>query len=186
MFSAIMATAIWMFVATALKMPVSSTHSIIGALMGFQMVIDPSAQNWEIIGKISISWIVTPLLSFIVAALLMLFCDTWWPLFLIDDEALSKYRPLLNEPETQTTAIKMDTVSGTDSELSVSQNPSGSAQSASSSSFLSQHFESPSKPVPVKFAVIFAILWSTLILFILAAGPKSIAILHVVEWSVTL
>jgi len=40
---------------------------------------------------------------------------------------------------------------------------------------LSDHFDSPNKPQPLKFAVIFAILWSTLIAFILIAGPKSIS-----------
>ena len=49
MFAAIFSTAIWMFSATALKMPVSSTHSIIGALIGFQLVINDfefGAENW--------------------------------------------------------------------------------------------------------------------------------------------
>ena len=170
MFSAIMATAIWMFTATALKMPVSSTHSIIGALMGFQMVIDPSAQNWEVLGQIGISWIATPMISFVAAALFMLLCDRWWPLFLIDDDSLSNYQQLTDEPIVPE-AVPMKAVK-----------PKMKNEESASTSFLAQHFDSPSKPAPVKFAVIFSILWSTLILFILAAGPKSIAILHVVEW----
>ena len=87
-----------MFTAAALKMPVSSTHSIIGALMGFQMVIDPSAPNWEVLGQICISWIATPMISFVAAALFMLLCDRWWPLFLIDDDSLSNYQQLTDEP----------------------------------------------------------------------------------------
>eukprot|EP01084_Bolivina_argentea_P278532 475885_1 len=100
MFCAILTTAIWMFLATAFKMPVSSTHSIIGSLMGFQFVISKAnakSEHWDQLGNIGISWIVTPFLAFIISLLLMYIYDKWWPLLIIDDETLSK--PLLKSVE---------------------------------------------------------------------------------------
>ena len=49
MLAALMSSGIWMFFATFIKMPVSTTHSIIGALVGFQLIInggDPSSLHW--------------------------------------------------------------------------------------------------------------------------------------------
>ena len=66
MMGAILAAATWLLVATYFGLPVSTTHSIVGSVLGFGMVIfwdDLSVIEWTTVGKIVSSWLVSPLLA---------------------------------------------------------------------------------------------------------------------------
>ena len=64
MLCADLSSAIWLTVATYLKWPVSTTHSIIGAIIGFALAYGgANAINWEKTGFIVLSWLVSPVLA---------------------------------------------------------------------------------------------------------------------------
>ena len=67
MLSALAAAAIWLHVATKLGWPVSTTHSIVGAVAGFGIIVAGSeAIQWAKLGQIAASWVVSPLTSGLV------------------------------------------------------------------------------------------------------------------------
>jgi PiT family inorganic phosphate transporter len=71
MFSALLAAGIWVFIATLTALPVSSTHSIVGAIMGFGLVAGgPGVVNWFKIGGIVLSWIISPFVAAAIAFLI--------------------------------------------------------------------------------------------------------------------
>ena len=71
MFSALLAAGIWVLIATLTALPVSSTHSIVGAIMGFGLVAGgPSVVNWAKIGGIVLSWIISPFAAAAIAYLI--------------------------------------------------------------------------------------------------------------------
>ncbi|MET0081840.1 MAG: inorganic phosphate transporter [Sedimenticola sp.] len=73
MLAALLAAAIWLMIASSRGWPVSTTHSIIGAIVGFAMVgIGMDAVNWGKIGSIVASWIVSPVVGGVIALLLMI------------------------------------------------------------------------------------------------------------------
>ena len=73
MLAALLAAAIWLMVATTRGWPVSTTHSIVGAIVGFAIAgIGMDAVKWDKIGQIAASWVVSPLIGGVVALLLML------------------------------------------------------------------------------------------------------------------
>ena len=73
MISALFAAAIWLAVASFLGWPVSTTHSIIGAIVGFAAFgVSMDAVNWGKVGGIVGSWIVTPALSGFIAYLIFM------------------------------------------------------------------------------------------------------------------
>ena len=73
MLAALLAAAIWLMVASTRGWPVSTTHSIVGAIVGFAIAgIGMDAVNWPKIGQIAASWLVSPLLGGVIALLLML------------------------------------------------------------------------------------------------------------------
>ena len=68
MMSALLAAGIWLFIATTYGWPVSTTHSIVGAIVGFASVgISVDAVNWMKVGNIAASWVVSPVLAGTVA-----------------------------------------------------------------------------------------------------------------------
>jgi len=73
MLASLLAAAIWLMIATTRGWPVSTTHSIVGAIVGFAIVgIGMDAVQWPKIGKIAASWVVSPLVGGVIAFLLML------------------------------------------------------------------------------------------------------------------
>jgi PiT family inorganic phosphate transporter len=68
MLAALLAAGIWLLIASMLGWPVSTTHSIVGAIIGFAMVgIGMDAVKWGKVGSIVASWIASPLLAGIIA-----------------------------------------------------------------------------------------------------------------------
>lgn len=68
MMSALLAAGIWLLIATTYGWPVSTTHSIVGAIVGFASVgISVDAVNWMKVGNIAASWVVSPVLAGTVA-----------------------------------------------------------------------------------------------------------------------
>lgn len=69
MMAALLAAALWLNLATFLGAPVSTTHSIVGGVMGAGIAATGfGAVNWPTMGKIAASWVISPLLGGIVAA----------------------------------------------------------------------------------------------------------------------
>jgi len=68
MISALLAAGIWLIAASALGWPVSTTHSIIGAIVGFAAVgVSTDAVEWGKVAGIIGSWVVTPAISGFIA-----------------------------------------------------------------------------------------------------------------------
>jgi PiT family inorganic phosphate transporter len=69
MFAALLAGALWLNLATAVGAPVSTTHSIIGAVMGAGIAAGGwGLVNWGTIGAIVASWVISPLMGGAIAA----------------------------------------------------------------------------------------------------------------------
>jgi len=64
MLASLLAAGIWLMVASRFGWPVSTTHSIIGAIVGFAAVgIGMDVVQWGKVGSIAMSWVVSPLLA---------------------------------------------------------------------------------------------------------------------------
>ncbi|MBA1437924.1 MAG: inorganic phosphate transporter [Epsilonproteobacteria bacterium] len=69
MMAALLAAALWLNLATALRAPVSTTHSIVGGVMGAGIAAAGfSIVSWGTMGKIVASWVISPVLGGIIAA----------------------------------------------------------------------------------------------------------------------
>ena len=69
MLAALLAGALWLNLATAVGAPVSTTHSIVGAVLGAGMAAaGPSIVDWNTMGSIAASWVISPLLGGLFAA----------------------------------------------------------------------------------------------------------------------
>jgi PiT family inorganic phosphate transporter len=72
MLAALLAAAIWINLATAMGAPVSTTHSIVGAVAGAGIAAAGFAiANWDVIGRIVMSWVISPAMGAGIAALLL-------------------------------------------------------------------------------------------------------------------
>lgn len=64
MCGALLGTGIWLQFASYFGLPVSTTHAIVGAIVGFGVItIGFSGVEWKMIGSIALSWILSPVLS---------------------------------------------------------------------------------------------------------------------------
>ncbi|MEM1143432.1 MAG: inorganic phosphate transporter [Pseudomonadota bacterium] len=73
MMSALFAAGTWLLIASVRGWPVSTTHSIVGAIVGFATVgISVDAVNWPQVTTIAASWVVSPLIAGSISALLYL------------------------------------------------------------------------------------------------------------------
>ncbi len=72
MMGALIGAALWLNVATWLGAPVSTTHSIVGGVMGAGIAAAGwEIVNWDSMGKIALSWVVSPVTGGIIAALFL-------------------------------------------------------------------------------------------------------------------
>ena len=73
MLAALLAAAVWLMAASWRGWPVSTTHSIVGALIGFAIAgIGMDAVHWGKVGQIAASWVISPALGGFLAFLLMM------------------------------------------------------------------------------------------------------------------
>jgi len=71
MLAVLLASGLWMNLATWFGLPASSSHAVVGAIAGFGLVsLGAGAVQWSSLGLISLGWILTPLLSGAIAAFL--------------------------------------------------------------------------------------------------------------------
>lgn len=64
MLSALLAAGTWLMVASFMGWPVSTTHSIVGAIVGFAAVgVSVDAVNWSKVSTIVASWVVSPVIA---------------------------------------------------------------------------------------------------------------------------
>ncbi|EAL0539451.1 anion permease [Campylobacter jejuni] len=84
MLAALLSSGVWIFIATKKGLPVSTTHSIVGGIVGasimmgllkFDGIQTLSMVKWSEILRIAISWIVSPLLGGIVAYIIYSYID---------------------------------------------------------------------------------------------------------------
>ena len=69
MLAALLAAALWLHLATASGAPVSTTHSIVGAVLGAGIAAGGlNVANWDVMGMIVASWVISPLSGALVAA----------------------------------------------------------------------------------------------------------------------
>jgi len=74
MLSALLAAALWVNLATFLNAPVSTTHSIVGGVMGAGIAAAGfGLVNWITMSKIAASWVISPVFGGLIAALLLFF-----------------------------------------------------------------------------------------------------------------
>jgi len=95
MLASLLAAGTWLFIASMKGWPVSTTHSIVGAIVGFAMAgLGIDAVGWGKVGQIAASWIVSPLLAGSIA--FMLFKSVQRLVFEADDPfaAAKRYVPM--------------------------------------------------------------------------------------------
>jgi PiT family inorganic phosphate transporter len=72
MMAALLAAAIWLNFATMMKAPVSTTHSIVGGVMGAGIAAAGfTIVSWGTMGKIAASWVISPVLGGVIAAIFL-------------------------------------------------------------------------------------------------------------------
>ena len=71
--AAMMAAAVWLTIATRFGLPVSTTHSIIGGILGVGLILEvqhsTSLIDWAVVQKVVMSWVASPLMGGIIAFL---------------------------------------------------------------------------------------------------------------------
>lgn len=95
MLAALLAAAVWLMIASAKGWPVSTTHSIVGALIGFAIVgIGPESVKWGKVGGVIMSWVVSPVVGGTLSFLLVM--STRKLIFNTDNplENAKKYAPM--------------------------------------------------------------------------------------------
>lgn len=71
MLAALLAAGMWLLIASRRGWPVSTTHSIVGAIIGFAIVgIGMDSVQWVMVGQIVASWVASPLIAGTLAFLL--------------------------------------------------------------------------------------------------------------------
>ena len=72
MMAALLSAALWVNLATWVGAPVSTTHSVVGGVMGAGIAAAGfAAVNWPTMSKIAASWVISPVLGGVIAALFL-------------------------------------------------------------------------------------------------------------------
>ena len=96
MLSALLAAGLWINLATVLSAPVSTTHSIVGGVLGAGIAAaGVGLVNWGTMAKIAASWVISPVFGACVAAALLYFIKV--RVLNVDDklEAARRWVPML-------------------------------------------------------------------------------------------
>ncbi len=96
MFAALLATGIWIHLSTTYGMPISTTHSIVGAVIGFGIISRGFySVTWGKVGEIVLSWVTSPVLGGLIGFFMYKFINR----YILNAEnslhALRKYSPIL-------------------------------------------------------------------------------------------
>lgn len=90
MIAALFASGVWLLIASLRGWPVSTTHTIVGAIVGFGIyTLGMDKINWSVVGNIGLSWITSPLSSALVAGVFYYICKE----FIIKKQ--TRYEPLI-------------------------------------------------------------------------------------------
>lgn len=99
MMAALLGAALWLLIATRMGWPVSTTHSIIGGIVGAAVTLgiitgtgDLEMVQWDQIGQIAISWVLSPVLGGVVAYVLFRAIKT--RILVFNEDADTKIREL--------------------------------------------------------------------------------------------
>jgi len=77
MIAALVSSALWINLATLIGAPVSTTHSVVGGVLGATVAAAGfAAVNWPLVGSIALSWIVSPALGGLIAVVFLAFLKT--------------------------------------------------------------------------------------------------------------
>ncbi|SMP25258.1 inorganic phosphate transporter [Shimia sagamensis] len=77
MMAALISSALWVNLATWVGAPVSTTHSVVGGVMGAGIAAAGfAAVNWPTMAKIAASWVISPVLGGVIAAACLAFIKT--------------------------------------------------------------------------------------------------------------
>jgi len=96
MLATLLAAALWVNMATKLGMPVSTTHSIVGGVIGFGIATHGlSSIEWGKVVTIVLSWIVSPISGGIISFLIFLFISKKILTYEKPVKAAKKYAPFL-------------------------------------------------------------------------------------------
>lgn len=68
MLASLLAAGIWLIIASVKGWPVSTTHTIVGAIIGFALVeLGPHTIHWSVVTNIVLSWVVTPMIAGLIS-----------------------------------------------------------------------------------------------------------------------
>ncbi|WP_119839429.1 inorganic phosphate transporter [Pseudooceanicola algae] len=85
MMAALLSAALWVNIATWIGAPVSTTHSVVGGVMGAGIAAAGfSVVNWPTMGTIAISWVISPVLGGVIAAAMLAFIK--WKIINVEDK----------------------------------------------------------------------------------------------------
>ena len=96
MFAALLSAGIWVNLATYFALPVSTTHAIVGAVVGFGIIsVGAGAVNWSKVISIAISWIVSPAAGAFISGAMYFFTEQKIMSTEKPVEAAERYSPFL-------------------------------------------------------------------------------------------
>jgi PiT family inorganic phosphate transporter len=96
MFASLFAAGVWVNLATYLALPVSTTHAIVGAVVGFGVIsVGIGAVSWGKIITIALSWVISPIAGALIAGGIFLFAEKKILSKKAPVEAAERYAPFI-------------------------------------------------------------------------------------------